>query len=161
MHTLNKISTALEKFADYLTMVLITVMSVVYFSAVFARFVLDSGITWAEELTRYSNVMLVMFGSSVAARFKDHINVSAVESAIKNPTIKNALFNIQQLITGGFFLVVAIVGFQFAQTAIHVSPTMRVPMMFVYGLVSVACLLTAFQSFVYILNHLKGKEGAH
>ncbi len=158
MEALNKVSQTIEKFTNYLLMSLLALMSIVYFSAVFTRFVLNSGITWAEEFTRYCNVALVMFGSSIAARHRQHISVSALESNIKSSDTRKRLFLIQQIAFTVFFLVTSIVGFNFSTTAGHVSPTMRVPMSFVYGMVSLACLLIAFQSLVYILNLLKRKE---
>lgn len=160
MNALNKLSKSFEKIMDYFLIIALIFMSIIYFSSVFARFVLNSGIPWAEEITRYTNVALVMFGTSYAARYRQHINVSVLESAMKDERNKKILYIIQQAITGAFFLFTTVVGFKFASTAVHVSPTLRIPMKFVYGMVSTACLLTAFQTFVYIMNVLTGKEEA-
>lgn len=160
MGVLNKISKTLEKIMDYYMIIALIAMSIIYFSSVFARFVLNSGIPWAEEFTRYTNVSLVLFGTSYAARYRQHINVSALESAIQDSTKQKMLYVLQQVATCAFFIITAFVGFKFASTAVHVSPTLRIPMKFIYTMVSTACLLVGFQTIVYILNVLTGKEVA-
>jgi len=152
MKTLNLISEGINKVINWFLTIALAVMVCVYFAAVFFRFVLNSGIPWAEEITRYLNVMLVLFGSGVAARHREHINVSALESAIKNKTVKRWLFVAQYLLFGAYFLFTAIVGFDFAGKISHVSPSLRIPMSLMYTLVSVASLVIALQSFIYCLN---------
>ena len=128
MKTLNLISEGINKVINWFLTIALAVMVCVYFAAVFFRFVLNSGIPWAEEITRYLNVMLVLFGSGVAARHRGkHINVSALESAIKNKTVKRWLFVAQYPLFGAYFLFTAIVGFDFAGKISHVSPACASP----------------------------------
>lgn len=152
MKTLNKISDGLNKVISWILVIALAAMVVIYFLAVFFRFVLNSGIPWAEELSRYLHVALVLLGSGLAARNREHINVSALESKIKNPDVKRWLFVIQYLLFGGFFLFAAIVGCNFALKANNISPSMRLPMGIIYGVVAFGSLLIAFQSLVYALN---------
>jgi TRAP-type C4-dicarboxylate transport system permease small subunit len=50
------------------------------------------------------------------------------------------------------------IGFNFAKTASHVSANMKIPMGFLYNVVSVAFVLLVFQAIVSVLNLIKGKE---
>lgn len=152
MKALNKFSEGINKVINWFLTIALMVMVCVYFAAVFFRFVLNSGIPWAEEITRYLNVMLVLFGSGVAARNREHINVSALESGIKNKAVKRWLFIGQYFLLGAYFLFTAYVGFGFASKITHISPSLRIPMSMMYNLVSAASVVIAFQSFVYCLN---------
>lgn len=152
MKTLNKFSEGINTVINWFLTIALGVMVCVYFAAVFFRFVLNSGIPWAEEITRYLNVMLVLFGSGVAARNREHINVSALEAGIKNKNVKRWLFVVQYLLFGAYFLFTAYVGFGFAAKAINISPSLRMPMSIIYGLVAVASVVIALQSFIYCLN---------
>ncbi len=152
MKILNKFSEGINKVINWFLTIALAVMVCVYFAAVFFRFVLNSGIPWAEEITRYLNVMLVLFGSGVAARNREHINVSALESGIKNKNVKRWLFVLQYLLFGAYFLFTGYVGFGFAGKIAHISPSLRIPMSVMYGLVSVASVVIAVQSFIYCLN---------
>lgn len=152
MKILNQFSEGINRVINWFLTIALAVMVCVYFAAVFFRFVLNSGIPWAEEITRYLNVMLVLFGSGVAARNREHINVSALESGIKNQTVKRWLFILQYVLLGAYFLFTGWVGFGFASKISHVSPSLRIPMAVMYSIVSVASVVIAFQSFVYALN---------
>lgn len=158
MDTLNKISMVIERLTDYFLIIAFAFMTIVYSSSIFARFVLNTGVPWAEELTRFLNVAVVMLGSASIARHHSHINISVLELMVSKGAKKYVLI-FQQIVTVLFFGAAAIIGFNFASTAVNVSPNMRIPMSFMYNLLSVAFVLLAFQGTVWILNALKSKEG--
>ncbi len=152
MKAINKLSEGINKAINWFLVIALAAMVCIFFAGVFFRFVLNSGIPWAEEATRYLNVMLVLFGSGAAARNREHINVSALESYIKNPAVKRWLFIGQYLLLGAYFFFTAWVGFDFASKISHISPSLRIPMSLLYRMVSVASLIIGVQSVVYALN---------
>lgn len=154
METLNKISKIIEKVIDYFLVFAFGTMTIVYFSAVVARFILKTGIPWAEEYTRYINVAMVMLGSATVARYNDHTNISVLELAVKGQG-KKVVFLIQHILTIIFFGAAAVIGFKFAATATHVSANMRISMSIVYNVMSVAFVLVTIQSIISILNILQ------
>lgn len=156
MNALNKISASIEKITGYFLAFAFASMTVIYFSSIVARYALNSGIPWAEEFTRYMNIALVMLGSATVARHNGHTNISVLELTVKK-SAKKWVQILQQIITIIFFTIAAIIGFNFASTASHVSANLRLPMSFMYNLMSVAFILLVFQAIVSILNMLQAK----
>lgn len=156
MELLNKISASLEKLVNIFLGAAFAVMTVVYFSSIVARYALNTGIPWAEELTRYLNVWLVMLGSSVVARKNGHTNISVLELALGNKGVYAQVF--QNILTAIFFTIVGIIGFNFAGNISHVSANLRLPLSIVYIIMSVGFILIGFQSVVWIINALHDKK---
>lgn len=156
MNTLNKISSTLEKVVDYFLIFAFAAMTIVYFSGIVARYAFNSGITWAEEFTRYMNVALVMLGSATVARYNGHTNISVLEISVKG-NAKKAVILIQHIFTIIFFAAASIIGINFAGTATHVSANMRIPMSVMYHVMSFAFILLVFQAIVSIISILKAK----
>lgn len=157
MEALNKISLTIEKIIDYFLVFAFGGMTLVYFGSVFARFILNSGVPWAEEVTRYLNVALVMLGSATVARHNGHTNISVLELLAGSKAKFVQAF--QQIITAVFFAISSYIGFGFASGAKHVSANLRIPMSLMYYMMAVAFALLAFQAVVWILNTLTEKEG--
>ena len=157
LETLNKISAAIETATGYFLAFAFASMTLIYFSSIIARFVFNSGISWAEEYTRYMNIALVMLGSATVARHNGHTNISVLELSVKG-NARKVVIVLQQAITIAFFIIAAVIGFNFAKTANHVSANLRLPMSFMYNMMSVAFILLAFQALVSILNLLRKKE---
>lgn len=156
METLNKISAAIETATGYFLAFAFASMTVIYFSSIIARFVFNSGISWAEEFTRYMNIAMVMLGAATVARHNGHTNITVLELSVKG-NAKKFVVVLQQLITVVFFIIAALIGFNFARTATHVSANLRLPLSVMYNMMSVAFILLAFQAVVSILNYIRKK----
>jgi len=158
MNTLNRISDGITKISGWFLVAAFALMSVTYFTQVVLRYVFQSGIHWTEELTRYTNVALVMVGSAVLSRKNKHINVSAMEVMI-SPKLKKWLIVFQQLLTATFFGITIFIGFNMmALAGTQVSTNMRIPMAVVYGIFPVAFTILVFQTLVFILNVIFDRE---
>jgi len=68
----------LSRLEEILIGLLIASASVILFANVVARYVLNSGIPWADEVVRYQIVWMVFLGGSVAARKGIHIGIDIV-----------------------------------------------------------------------------------
>ena len=159
MNILNKISKVIERIVDVILIVSLMLMTAVFFSSVVARYVFNAGIFWAEELTRYLNVVLVMLGVGTLARYGANINISVLEELIKGKArLLKTVKILQQIFTIIFFVYASYVGFGFAATAKHISSNMKLPMSIMYNIMSIAFVLLSFQAFVYALNIYKKKE---
>lgn len=156
MELLNKISLGAEKAINIFLGAAFAIMTVVYFSSIVARYALNTGIPWAEELTRYLNVWLVMLGASVVSRHNGHTNVSVLELALgKNGVYAQVM---QNALTAIFFTIAGVIGFNFAGNISHVSANLRLPLSVVYIIMSIGFILIGFQSVVWILNALNDKK---
>ena len=158
MKTLNQISAILNKLCGWFLILAFTVMTVTYFGQIVLRYVFQTGLRWTEELTRYTNIALVMVGSAVMAGRGSHINVSALEMAI-HPKAKKWLIILQQLLTATFFgFAIFIAADMMTLAGTQVSTNMRIPMKIVYGIFPIAFSILVFQVFVFIMNQLFNKE---
>lgn len=163
MKALNSISSFLNKLLRLILIICFSVMTVSYFSQIVLRYVFGTGLHWTEELTRYTNIALVMFGSAVISGRKNHINISVLETIIPQKYVKWA-YLLQQVLTIVFFGTAIFYGFDMMKLAgTQVSTNLRIPMKIIYGIFPTAFSILVFQTFVYILNdvfELGKKEGA-
>lgn len=156
--TLNKISDFINLLSKWFLILAFAVMTVTYFGQVVLRYVFEMGVQWTEELTRYTNIALVMVGSAVLAGKNAHINVSILESIVPEKARKWVIAG-QQLITAIFFAIVIKISLNMIDLAgTQVSTNLRVPMGIVYGIFPIAFSILVFQVIVYILNTIIEKE---
>ncbi|MGE5677777.1 MAG: TRAP transporter small permease [Pseudomonadota bacterium] len=160
MRTLNKISNAIDKACGWFLILCFALMTVTYFGQIVLRYVFHTGIHWTEELTRYTNVALVMIGSAMMAKRGTHINVSVLETIVPQ-SIKKWIIIAQQIITGIFFGIAVKISFDMIKLAgTQVSTNMRIPMAAVYGIFPVAFSILVFQVIVFVANSIMKKEEA-
>jgi len=159
MNGLNKISGLIEKVVDVILITAFMIMTVIYFSSIVARYCFNSGITWAEELTRYLNVGVVMLGAGTLARYGANTNITVLEISVKGAAWKMVKL-LQQLLTFVFFGIASYIGFSFAATAKHISSNMRMPMSIIYYVMAIAFVILAFQTLVYSIEIIRKKGEA-
>ncbi len=158
MQTLNKISAGLNKVSGWFLILCFSVMTVAYFGQIVLRYVFQTGLHWTEELTRYTNIAMVMVGSAVLAGKGSHINVSILENVVPIK-IKKWVIIIQQILTIIFFGAAIFIAFDMIKLAgTQVSTNMRIPMAMVYGVFPIAFIILVFQVIVFILNSVLKKE---
>lgn len=158
MATLNKIFDAVNKAVGWLLILLFSVMTVAYFGQIVMRYLFSSGLHWTEEITRYSQVALIMFGAAVLAGRNGHINVSVLETVVPRRMRKWVIIG-QQVVTGAFFAIAVKLGVDFVINAgSQVSTNMRIPMAWVYMMFPIAYTILGFNVIVFILNTLTTTE---
>ena len=154
MQTLNKISDIINRICGWFLIACFSVMTVVYFGQIVLRYALQTGFDWTEELTRYTNIAMVMVGAAMIAGKNGHINVTILETLLSEKA-KRILIVVQQMITATFFGVSIKIGFDMmALAGTQVSTNMRIPMMYVYAIFPIAFTLLVLQVMVYVLNSL-------
>lgn len=152
MALLNKISDWVNRIVGWFLIFLFSLMTVTYFGQIVLRYVFGTGLHWTEELTRYSQVALIMFGAAMLAGQNKHINVSLLEAIVK-PKVRKWVMIAQQVITALFFLVaIKIAVDMIGITGDQVSTNMRVPMKYVYGMFPIAFTILVFNVVVFIIN---------
>ena len=74
MKVLKWLDANLEK---YLCVVLMSVMTLIIFIQVVARYVFQNSLSWSEELARYIFIWLVYLGISYGCQMRKHIKIDA------------------------------------------------------------------------------------
>ena len=160
MNTINKISDGIDKACGWFLILCFSIMTVTYFGQIVLRYVFSTGIHWSEELTRYTNVVLVMIGTAMLTKRGTHINVSILETIVPKK-VKKWVLIIQHILTTVFFTAAIKISFDMIKLAgTQVSTNMRIPMTYVYGIFTVAFTILVFQAIVLIMNSIMKKEEA-
>jgi TRAP-type C4-dicarboxylate transport system permease small subunit len=96
------------------------------------RLFLPFALSWTEELSRYLFIYMVALAAGVAIRRHRHVNVELFHHllGLRARAVYQALIC---LLIGGFALMVLPAAWQFAQNgAWQTSPTLRVPMLYIF-----------------------------
>lgn len=119
------------------------------FIQIFMRWVLNSSLTWSEELVRYIFIWQIWLGTSVGFRDDKHIKLEIVSSRLKGKSL--AVYDIiGTLIVIAFSAFLIYTGMQLVARFIstnYLSASLRLPLYLVY-------LSLPFSSFVVILRLL-------
>ena len=158
LEVLNKISKILNKICEWFCILAFTVMTIAFGGQVFSRYILGRGLVWTEELTRYTNIAMVMVGAAILAGRGAHINIGTLEDALP-PKYRKWLIVLQQTLMGIFFGAAIFIGFTMIRIAgTQISTNMRMPMRYVFTIFPIAYSILLFQLVVFTLNKIF-KEG--
>ena len=117
MKVLKWLDANLEK---YCCVVLMSVMTLIIFIQVVARYVFQNSLSWSEELARYIFIWLVYLGISYGCQMRKHIKIDA------------ALVIIGDLFFLAFAIYVAYTGLGYSLKQTRVSSAMGIPFKYVY-----------------------------
>lgn len=147
----------------YASFAILLIMTLVMFAAVVSRYVFNSSIVWAEELSRYLFVWFVFISASYAVITKAHIRVEALNMIIPKK-IRPYVNLIGSFIWMLFSLYISYLGFQYAFNLYKQSATsaaLNLPMGVVYLGIPIGYFLMAIRIFVVeiLAVFVKRKEG--
>ncbi|WP_110667046.1 TRAP transporter small permease [Salinicola halophilus] len=129
---LGKLADALDRLLLVLGIVALIALSLTVLLQVASRLFLPITISWTEELTRYCFIYMVSLGAGVVLHRHRNVNVELFHGRLTHRG--RALYLIViSLITLGFVLMVLPNAWQFAQIgAFQTSPTLRIPMVYIF-----------------------------
>lgn len=149
MDKLNKTIEGIVKITKYLMITLLIVMVISMACQIVARYLFRIGITWTEELTRFTNVWLVFLGSSLLVFKDEHIKVTILDSILKGRGLK-ILGYIRKIIFLLYSLMIVIVGSNSLKiVAYQTSPNMLLSMKYIYVAIPIGAGLTI----VYLVHN--------
>jgi TRAP-type C4-dicarboxylate transport system permease small subunit len=133
-----------EKALDFLMAFLLTLMGIFIFGNIVLRYVFNSGITWAEELSRYMFVWLVFLGTVGAMKDNNHLGFTALVQKMP-PTLKKITYICSNILVVICLWIVFDGSMKMTKmTLTTFSPTVGMPVATMYAVgipVSVAMLL--------------------
>ncbi len=155
---IDKILTFIEK---YMIALLLIVMMGIAFSGVIARFVMNSPLSWGDELSRYLSIWAVFLGASLGVRRGAHIGVEAfIRMVPKNA--QQYITILTTLVCIVFCCAVTFVGYDYALRLLktgQLSPAMRIPIVWAYAAVPVGCLLMTIRYFMLLIEQIVNLKG--
>ena len=134
MRTLFKV---LDHFELYVGSVFLSLMVVLLFVQIFFRFVLNSALTWTEEVSRFAYMFAIYFAASWAAKRDAHIRVTALVDLFP-PRVRFASLLFSDLLWVVFNLVVIKYGIDLMMQMIRFpfrSPVMEWSLAWIYMII--------------------------
>jgi len=114
---------------------IVTVLNV----SVFFRYVLNSSLSWTNELARYLLVFTVVFAASIALRHHMLINVQVIRDLLPE-RVRKIVGTTARMLIGGFLIFCFFSPEAMIEQAIRtdaVSPAMSLPMALVYRIMQI------------------------
>ncbi|MGR2740507.1 TRAP transporter small permease [Billgrantia sp. Q4P2] len=118
------------------------------------RLFLPFTLSWTEELSRYLFIYMVALAAGVAIRRHRHVNVELFHHLL-GLRARGAYQALICLLIGGFALMALPAAWQFAQNgAWQTSPTLRVPMLYIFFSTVLLYALVLFYSAIGLVEGL-------
>jgi TRAP-type C4-dicarboxylate transport system permease small subunit len=151
----SKLLNAIEKGMVILVYVLVALMVINTTVGVFARYVLNRGIPWTEELGRYMMIWMGFFGCALAAKDNSHVGVEMFVEIFK-PGVKRIFSVAARLVVVAFLVVVLLKsGDQLSLLKIQKSSAMEIPMVIPYSAVTVGVFMMLVENIVHVFKIIK------
>jgi TRAP-type C4-dicarboxylate transport system permease small subunit len=122
---------------------------------VFSRFVLNSSLGWADELSRFIFIWISFLGAVMAYGTDDHVGLNFLVAKIKSGRIQNIIKVVSDLLILAVLGIIAYYGYIVAVSATNVSPALYIPMTLVYSIVPVSGFLMVLINFSKIKKHIE------
>ena len=157
MKVLKWLDANLEK---YCCVVLMSIMTIIVFIQVIARYVFQNSLSWSEELARYIFIWLVYLGISYGCQMRKHIKIDAALYLFPKKLRKYVVI-LGDVLFLAFAIYIAYTGFVYSVNQTRVSSAMGIPFKYVYISTFVGFTLAAFreiQTIIYRIRCIKNGE---
>ena len=145
---------AVDRAARAVCEVLVAAIACVMAAQVFFRYVLNSSLQWAEELSVYTLIWLVFIGSVTLVRGWRHITITAFVDMLSFRA-RAWFFVVAKLLSLAFILVLVYWGFQLVSLPVHAnSPSMGFSTRWVKVAIAVGAVLMALFTINEIVRDL-------
>lgn len=132
-----------ERVTGWLLSILMSLMVLIGFYQVLARFVLHESSPWSEEILRRTMIWMVALGLSIGFRYGAHICVDVV-NRVRSSTFRAAIRWMVFGITLAFLLVLLVLGSDMAwRVRFQTFASMELSMTWAYAAIPVGAALSA------------------
>ena len=128
---------------------------------VFMRFVLDSSLSWSEELARYAFIWLIYIAVPYGIKKQRHITLDVIYEVVPNH-IKRYMDIVAEILVACFTILLLYYGSivvsmisQFGQ----LSPALGLNMVIVYAAAPAGMLLTVIRAVQNVIHHVRDWQG--
>ena len=150
MIAIQRLSTAVNRWVEYLLFGLGLSMAMVVAMQVFFRYVLNHSLFWSEELARFMLVWLSFLGASAAYKRGLHPGVDVLTSHLP-PIVQKACTHLVHIVSLVLFTVMIVHGAAFAHfIRAQISPALYLPKWTVFAVIPASGLIL----FVHCLAHI-------
>lgn len=120
---------------------LCSLMFIIVGTNVFFRYILNSSLGWADELSRFIFIWISFLGAVVAYQNNEHVGLDFVVAKITSPVLRSLIRLLGRVCILVVLVSLAYNGWLVAISSSSVSPALYIPMTYVYGVVPFSALL--------------------
>lgn len=146
-----------KHFEHVILAILLIILTVLSFGNVVFRYVFQSGLSWSDEVCKYSLVLSGFFSIPCWIRYNTGIRVDALTDLFPKK-IQTLLLYVTDIIMIVFFCFMTKGAADLVKTCLSVnqkSPALQIPMAYLYGLVVFAFVLSIFRYIqMMLLKHV-------
>ncbi len=140
---------------DYLVLIVFWVLAGVVFAQFFSRYVLNSSITWTEEIARYLLIFVGFAGSIMAVRKNSHIFVE-VFYRFMSPGLGMIAARLVDIVKIVFFGIGTWLSWKIVPIMTnHRMVSINLPMSWIYIVVFISFLIMTLRSIYLAYRHFK------
>ena len=140
----------IDKWFDAMLAIFLALMGIFIFGNVFLRYVLNMGLTWAEEMSRFLFVWLVFLGAIRAMKDNAHLGFTSLVQKLPE-TPKKIVFIISNAIVLFCIWGVLYGSIQMTMMTTHtLSPATGIPLSYMYGV----GVISGFGMFIIVARNL-------
>lgn len=115
-----------------------------------------TSVSWTEEVARFLLICITFLGATLAYQQGRHIAVTIMRDSLP-PAFKRIVTGAAILVTIAFLVALARVGWQYTMLqSFQKSPSLRLPMNYVYVVMPISAALIAFLSSIDLIRLLAG-----
>lgn len=152
---MDKLIKIIDKFVELVVGLAIGSIAVIVSLQVFSRFVLNSPLSWPEELSRIIFIYLVFIGGALASKKKEHISIDILEQF----ELPDFLTTILQILRNILIVIIMYLTFQGSLRLIPISNNIslsatQLPMSIMVLPIAIGSFLMLFYAVIYIFKDI-------
>lgn len=143
----------------YILIILMTTLLVLGVAQILFRFLLNFSLSWTEELSRYTFILMVYVGAALAFKRNKHVRVEIIDQYV-SPKVLEHVKTFNEVLIIIFLVLVGYKGFGIVQNSYYmnqISPALRIPMYVVYGIIPLTFIISSFRIIEGIVKRYKLK----
>ncbi|AZO94364.1 TRAP transporter small permease [Halocella sp. SP3-1] len=122
---IENLSDRINDIAKIVVIGLVAVLTSIVLLQVIFRYILNIGLPWVDELSRYLNIWVAFLGASVGLKYGDHVGVSFFVNLLPEK-LSEAFKLFTDIIIFIFLCVVIYYAYDYIITSRSVTPTMQI-----------------------------------
>jgi len=156
----NFFNKTLSKFEEFVLSYAVISMAILLIVSVFMRTVLNSSLTFSEEIAQALLILISFFGLEYCARKGRHITMSILFDMVSNKYKKIAMCVIS-IVSCAAMTYIGFLAFKYVlsvQKLGRVTPALQIPMYLIYAVVPIGFFLGAIEYFRTFILNVKEKD---
>ena len=157
---LERISRGVDALASAICAVFFGAMTAAVLTGVFFRYILNSPLSWTEEVSRYLMIWGASVGISLGIRAEEHVGLTILLDSIKSRAVRMVFHTVIFILVLGFLGILFLYSVRMALDARYMqTQALGVPMYVAYAAVPVSSALAAVQlALMYGLKAVRGDQ---